>query len=451
MSLLRSAQKNLGLVVDVISTYGYRGKGANDGGQWFFGNDGIDLHFNYKGNNSCIDAYQKCPPVSAIINKKAQAFINGKTGIFNTQGKPATSNEAKKISALLKNPNPLQSQKQFEAQQYIYMQLFGYCPMLIMKSFGFPNHEADQLWNIPPFMIDIEETKNLWYNNPDKVINKIVLNYKNIKSNLDLSNVYIFEDFTPSFTSVIIPDSRLKALAKPINNIIGAYESRNVLINYRGALGILTPEKDTMGTIPIDPKHKAALQTDFRRYGLQESQWQVIISQAAMKWQPMGYPTKELMLFEEVEASTMAICDAFSYPFRLLNYNGGSLSGTDVKEFKKQLYQDAIIPESDSIYEQYNSLFKTEELNITIKKDFGHIAVMQEDIKLISESRFYLSRSAQMDFLCNVITLNQYRTIMSVPVTTDGNVYYSDIKEMIGTPKVEAGQISEQKEEVPNA
>ena len=47
MSLLRSAQKNLGLVVDVISTYGYRGKGANDGGQWFFGNDGIDLHFNY--------------------------------------------------------------------------------------------------------------------------------------------------------------------------------------------------------------------------------------------------------------------------------------------------------------------------------------------------------------------------------------------------------------------
>ncbi len=41
------------------------------------------------------------------------------------------------------------------------------------------------------------------------------------------------KDFTPSFCSLVIPESRIKALQLPINNIIGAYESRNVLINYR--------------------------------------------------------------------------------------------------------------------------------------------------------------------------------------------------------------------------
>ena len=72
------------MVTDVINSAGYRGSGTNSGGMWFFGNNGIDLHFNYSWHQSAIDAYQKCAPVSAIINKKAQAFINGKLEILNT-------------------------------------------------------------------------------------------------------------------------------------------------------------------------------------------------------------------------------------------------------------------------------------------------------------------------------------------------------------------------------
>jgi hypothetical protein len=32
------------MIVDVVNSAGYRGAGANDSGQWFFGNNGIDLH-----------------------------------------------------------------------------------------------------------------------------------------------------------------------------------------------------------------------------------------------------------------------------------------------------------------------------------------------------------------------------------------------------------------------
>ena len=226
----------------------------------------------------------------------------------------------------------------------------------------------------------------------------------------------------------------------PINNIIGAYEGRNTLINYRGALGILTPDNDSDGTIPLNPKDKEDLQYDFSKYGIRQQQWQVIISNAALKWQQMGYATKDLMLFEEIEDDIMRLCDAYNYPYRLLS-SEKSASYNDVKEFKKFLYQDAIIPEANSFYEQINQFFGLEALNLILKKDFSDVAILQDDINLMSSSRVNLSNAAQMDFLMNVITLNQYRLIVSqtgivIPTTSDGEVYYSDIKDKIGTSKV---------------
>jgi hypothetical protein len=428
------------MVTDVVNSVGYRGSGTNSGGMWFFGNNGIDLHFKYSGHQSAIDAYQKCAPVSAIINKKAQAFINGKIEILNSNESPATSSDAKKLKKLLKKPNPLQSWSQFEAQAYIYQQLFGFTMWLPIKPFGFPNIDATSLWNIPPYMLDIRESKELFFQPDAQIIQKIILTYKDTKTELNPQDIVILEDFTPNFTSLIIPQSRLKACAMPINNIIGAYEGRNTLINYRGALGILTPDNDSDGTIPLSPKDKEDLQYDFSKYGIRQQQWQVIISNAALKWQQMGYATKDLMLFEEIEDDIMRLCDAYNYPYRLLS-SEKSASYNDVKEFKKFLYQDAIIPEANSFYEQINQFFGLEALNLILKKDFSDVAILQDDINLMSSSRVNLSNAAQMDFLMNVITLNQYRLIVSqtgivIPTTSDGEVYYSDIKDKIGTSKV---------------
>ena len=446
-------QGNIGLaaksmVVDVVNSASFRGSGIDQGGMWFFGNNGIDLHFNYSTHQSAIDAFTKCSPITSIILKKGQAFINGIPTITNTKGTESNTPEAKKLKALLKNPNPLQTWKQFEAQMYTYQQLFGYTIVLPIKPFGFPNIDATALWNIPPYMVDIKETNKLFYENPKRVISQIILTYKSQKYPINIEDILIIEDFTPNFSSLVIPDSRIKALQMPINNIIGAYEARNVLINYRGALGILSPEIEPAGTMIMNATDKAAIQTDFARYGLKKSQWQVIITNQALKWQQMGYPTKDLMLFEEIEDDVMKICDQFNYPYRLLSQEK-SASYNDVKEFKKLLYQDAIIPEADSFYEQLNQFFGLEELNLVLKKDFRHIQVLQDDIKTMAETRKALSFSAQMDFLLNAITLNQYRRIVSLSMsikideTPDGEVYYSDIKDLIGKATLKAGEISQ--------
>lgn len=419
-----------------VSPIDYRPSiGGNE--NWFYEMNGKSVfHFKYSGHHSSQKAYECCPPVNAIVNKKAQTFINGKTWVLNTQGKAkgkvSTSAEAKKIQALFEKPNPLQSGKQFEAQGYIYQTLFGYNIILPIKPAGFKeNIDAYQLWNIPPSMVDIEETNKLFYQSDTKgILKQIVLNYKNTRTVLQVEDIYIMKDFVPSFCSLVIPDSRIRSLELPINNIIGAYESRNVLINYRGALGILSqdPGNGQYGNLPMTEDQKELLQADLRRYGLSQHQWQFIITSASLKWQQMGVATKDLMLFEEIEGSTMAICDGLGYPYRLMAAEK-SASYNDVNQFKKMLYQDFIFPEAESIYEQWNQLFDTAKYNLNIEKDYSHIPVLQEDQLQAAQARKARNDALLIEWQNDLITRNMWLEKNGEdPLPEGGDLYYSEWK-----------------------
>lgn len=413
--------------------------GTNSNEFWMFNQTGgFDYKFSYTGHTSSLKAYQKCPPLTSIINKKTEAYINGKTWLINTQGKAkgkeATGAIAAQIKKLLARPNPLQSWKQFEAQQKVYVQLFGFCLMLPLGvPVGFPKWEATSLWNIPPFMLDIEETEKLFYqSDQNSIIKKIVLEYKNTRTVLNASDIYFFKDITPSFTSLVIPESRVCSLEMPINNIIGAYESRNVLINYRGALGIISPDGATAGTsLPLRDEDKTALQQQFMNYGLKNNQWKFILSNANVKWQQMGVATKDLMLFEEIDDDIQRICDQYNYPYRLLSSNkSNSLGGSDLKEFKKLLYEDAIIPEADSMYEQWNNFFELDKYGMRIEKDFSHVAALQEDDQKRAAARKTRNEALQIEFFNNMITLNRWLELNGEdPIEGDnGKKYYYELR-----------------------
>jgi hypothetical protein len=80
---------------------------SSDAMNFFVGPDGQERLFNYSGHESAIKAYTTCPPVSAIIDRKAQAYINGKTWILNTKGKESFTPEAKQLRKLFTLPNPV--------------------------------------------------------------------------------------------------------------------------------------------------------------------------------------------------------------------------------------------------------------------------------------------------------------------------------------------------------
>lgn len=385
---------------------------------WMFNQEGgYDYKFSYSGHHSSLKAFKKCPPLSAVILKKTQAFANGKTWILNKKGKAkekeSTNPIAEKVRALLAKPNPFQSQKEFEAQLYAYIQVFGFCFVLPIKPVGFPNTDAGKLWNIPPSMVDIEESRKSWLlaeANKD-VIKYLVIDFAGEKTEIPLSDVFIFTDFTPTFHSPVFPEGRTAMLEFPISNIIGALETRGRIIDERGPQGIISSDsKDSSGYVPIQEEQKEEMQKDFLRYGMKRQQWQYIITSASVKFTQVTQSTRELMLFEEIEDDTMMICDGYNYPYRLLSSDKtNSLGGSDLREWKKELYEGAIVPEAENISEQWNKFFDLEKYGLVIQKDYTHIPCMQDDEQKKASARKTRDEAMQIEFLHNLCTMDEWR------------------------------------------
>ena len=416
--------------IDIVAPSIYRG-GLFDG-KFFFGGNGLDYRFAYKNFHSSVEAYNSCPPLAAVVNRKAQCYINGETMVVNSQNNPARGSDAAKLTKLLKKPNPIQSWRAFEAQQYIYIQLFGFCVTLPIIPAGFEASgpiEATSLWNIPPYLLSIQEKQQPYFfaKSFKDLVEKITFTWNANTIDLPLENLIIFKDFTPGKDNPLFPESRIRALTMPIANVIAAYLSRNELINYAGAQGIFSPEaQDVTGTIPLKPEEKNQLQDDFKRqYGIQRGQFRYIIAPTQMKWQAIGKPTRDLMLFEEIVDDIMRICDGYSYPSPLLNSEKGpNVSNTGA--YQEQIYTDGIIPESLDLYEQWNNYFFTEDYNIKMVKDYAHVPALQDNRVEAGKALYYLNQSSLILWQNNMITANQWLEMNELPTVPGYDLYYSD-------------------------
>lgn len=414
----------------------YRRSDAGSGPDFFIGSDGVEHSFAWTNHESSLKAYFDCPPLMAIINRKAQAYINGKTWIMNTQGKAkgkeSSSEMANKIRKLMARPNPLQSWKQFEAQQHIYMQVYGYNILLPIVPAGYEKYgaiEATSMWNIPPYLLDIEETDKLFYQTDmTGILKNIKLKYKKADPvSLDPKAIYIFKDIMPSMYSMVFPESRIRSLVMPINNIIGSLDSQYSLINRRGAIGILSHDQTAPSgyvPLPLPKTEKDELQKDFERYGLRSNQWKVIITSASMKWQQMSMSVRDLMLIETVQEGTKSICDAYGYPPHLLGIIDPTFNNQNAAE--KGLYQNTIIPEAESTYEQWNNVFKTAEQNIEIQKDYNHLAILQKDKQSEATARKTMGDEVRAEFEAGMITMNRALELLGEDAVPDGELYVDE-------------------------
>jgi hypothetical protein len=438
MSFIESIKHTNAVKSMLIGEFSSIDKNLGIGNTWLFNptGDGQDIFIESIYGHSSLKAYRRCPPLAAIVNSKAQAFVNGKTFILNSQGK-AKDKEAQgaiatKIRNLFNKPNPLQSQKQFEAQLYTYLHLSAFCVMLPLKPVGFTNADVTTMWLVPPWMLDIKEKLNVNFLTAKSIkdlVERVTVVYHGERTDLPLDDIFIFKDFTPAVNSVVFPESKVVSHERIINNLIGIYESEGVIINKRGPSIVISSGKtDDSGVISLKPSEKDQLEKEFMdRFGLRRNQSRAIITAAPIKMDTFGFPTKELMLLEMAEDMIMRLCDGFGYYFQLLaNIRSNALGGNNADPFKKLLYQDKIVPEAESIYEQWASFFSVEEYGLIIQKDYRHIPSMQEDQINEATARWRRNQAALIEFQNNLITMDEWRLLNNDdPINGElGSLYY---------------------------
>lgn len=392
-------------------------------------------------------AWEQCPPIVSVICGKANADINGKLHFVYTpdnEGNEESVNlsrvpAARSLHRLFSRPNPLQTWKQFRAQQKIYTQLFGFCPVLMVRPLGFKSRlDTRCMWNLPPQLISIRLSGKLFYqSDAASIIDSIELKYAGKSTPLPVEDVLFLKDQYLSLSQEVLPESRIKTLAYPISNVLIAYEASNVLMNKHGALGILSTSpnsKDAFGPIAITETEKKQLQQDFEQYGLKSSQWQFIITNAALQWQQMALPVRDLMLFETIADATRQICDVYGYCYELLSKEKGE-TFSNKREAKASLYQDTIIPEAQADFEVYNNYFGLTDTPIRMLYDYSHVEVLQKSEQEAAQVRETTARAARTMFESNAITLNRMRELLGEKTKPGDDVYCYEWQQRTHTTK----------------
>ena len=308
------------------------------------------------------------PELRAVIDKRASMMASNIPCLYDMSGEKVESHW---ILDLIKTPNAVQSWSDviysLSVQDALYSNAFAYVPK---RSFDIRN----LIVPLPADKVEIYLSgKKLKQMDSEDLITKFKFQYDDdSKELIDWTDMLYLN--TNDGMNIIKPISRVDSLKYPLSNLKAQYHKRNVLLENIGAIGILSTQSNDMGgAIPMTPEEKKAIQKDWYK----RSKDELIITESNVDWKPMSYPTKDLMLFEELTADKLAIIDAYGLNANIFSSERGT-TFNNVKESIKMCYTDTIIPETQSMY---NSIMRQWGLadEYYLKADFSHLPSLQED------------------------------------------------------------------------
>jgi len=143
----------------------------------------------------------------------------------------------------------------------------------------------------------------------------------------------------------------------------------------------------------------------------------VLITPKKLSWINFGLSTSDLSLIEQYNATIKDLCNIYSVPVQLLN-NTDSSTYNNMKEAKKALYQNAVIPELIKI---------REELNRWLTPQYGSNLYIDFDFSVIPELQEEMDKVVQQMSSAWWLTPNEKRAAMSYGLDEDSqfmNDYY---------------------------
>ena len=319
--------------------------------------------------NKPYDLYLAIPELRAVINKRAIMMSNGKPVLCDKEGNIIESHW---VLDLINNPNPMQSWSDvmysLSVNDGLFNNSFAYCPV---RSFDIRN----LMLPLPSNKIKIVGTGK-FLNQLDKegLIKNYQFYYDNNKyETIELKDMIYMN--TPDGINLINPENRINTLKYPLSNIMATYNKRNVILENMGAIGILSSKKSDMGgALPITPEEKDEIRKDW----VSRNKDKLVITESDVTWTPMSYPTKDLMLFEELNEDKQAIIDAYGLNKYVFSNPTDSIM-SNLEQGMRMAYQDTIIPEVTQMYDSLSQQLGLLKEGLYLKPDFSHVAVLQND------------------------------------------------------------------------
>lgn len=378
----------------------------------FFAVDGNILWEDVYTSQQYMRAYEKCAPLSSIINHKAKAYAGGELQILNASTGNEVRGAYKDWYRLFDQPNEFQSGRQFLDEMYTFRAINGWT--LVQKTYavGFPDVPAKMV-NIPFWFLRFDR----YFNKPqyqlskEDVLSNIYYCYNGVETKLDPKDLILITDDTGIYDPLTwLPRSRIALLQEPITTCVSAAEAEITLIQKRGALGMFTNRAaDAVGTLAMKQKDKEDLHQQFNQmHGMSRNKFPFAISNANLEWQSTTFPTSELLLQESYVKAVKGMCEGYEYYFELLAYSDRK-NLANVNSFDRMLVQNYIIPDAQSIDAQLMIGLNARQQNIIIQHNYSQMPALQQSEKDKGEGMKAVDDAKQIEWDAGLITRNDWR------------------------------------------
>lgn len=357
----------------------------------------------YVDLNNKGEVFDTVPHLKMVIAQKANMFSNMK--IYEVDLNTGERVEDSDALRLLMNPNPLQSQEEFFNQVKLYESIYG--NNFIYQNKPLQSSELPRtLMNLLPDDVKINTTGKLYDQTEiEGIISSYELNSGSVTRKFD--PLEVMQTRVNSSDNMVLAVSPIETLQKPISNIQLALQTRNAILNDRGAMGILSSESKGEGALPLKPAEKKAIEDAYSSsYGVKDGQQKVLVTQSGVKWTPMSYPTKDLMLFEEVEDDFQQIIDTYGMSRDIFSSTKGA-TFENQEQAIKGTYENTIVPEAKSFLRGLSQFLGLLDRGKLLVPSFDHLDVFESetDEDKILDSQLQLRGS--VGGTTGLISLNQ--------------------------------------------
>ena len=325
--------------------------------------------------------YYEIPELHAVVNRYAKMVASANPIIVNDKGERIDPN-GNNIFRLIDRPSAMQSwgtmMYMIAVNKCVTNNALIYAPK---GSFG-----ALQLLPLAFNNVKIVPTgKNLISAELGSFIEKFQIPTSVIDSYRDFTPEEVIYLTEPDGINLFNTKSKIDTLKYPLSNLKKQYEKRNVLLANLFSLGILSSDNgDGISSVPLQPDDIKQMRNDMKK----RHDGEIIITDKPIKFNPMTFPTKDLMLFEEMTADKLAIIDEYGLNQHMFGQGEGGKGSTfsNVEMGERQAYNSTIIPDTEIIYDEFTKQLGLDREGLYLVPDFSHISVLKADEKYTAEA-----------------------------------------------------------------
>lgn len=276
------------------------------------------------------------------------------------------------LHKLLERPNPAQSYSSWITEMIAFGKLTGNRYIYgIGPETGDNINKYTELYIMPSQIMEINSGGIM------KPVESYTIEY-NGTYHIPAEQMCHIKDFNPYFDgtgSHLYGQSPLKAGLRSMTTNNEAVESGVKFLQNQTARGLLMSDEGDLNEVQAQQ-----LKDKFRKdHQGSKKAGDIIITPKKLSWVNFGLNASDMSLIEQYNASIKDLCNIYNVPVVLLN-NTESSTYNNVKEAKKALYQNCVIPELLKIQDELNRwLAPMYGDNICIEYDFSVIPELQEE------------------------------------------------------------------------